>query len=75
MTTALAAPLTRQPAGSPWPSSARTGPHGELQIAGVGLAEAADRFGTPLYVLDEQEVRDRARSYRAALPGAEVLYG
>ncbi|MFF1874061.1 diaminopimelate decarboxylase [Kitasatospora herbaricolor] len=74
MTTALAAPLTRQPAGSPWPASARSGPHGELLIAGVGLAEAADRFGTPLYVLDEQEVRDRARSYRAALPGAEVLY-
>jgi diaminopimelate decarboxylase len=43
-------------------------------VGGVGLAEAADRFGTPLYVLDEAEARARARAYRRALPQAEVLY-
>ncbi|WP_354643765.1 diaminopimelate decarboxylase [Kitasatospora camelliae] len=62
------------PVGRPWPASARVDRHGELLVGGVGLAEAADRFGTPLYVLDEDEVRARARTYRAALPGAEVLY-
>lgn len=45
-----------------------------MLVGGVGLDEAADRFGTPLYVLDEGEVRARARAYRAALPQAEVLY-
>ncbi|WP_443667701.1 diaminopimelate decarboxylase [Kitasatospora humi] len=38
------------------------------------LTEAAERFGTPLYVLDEVEVRSRCRAYREALPHAEVLY-
>ncbi|GAA2240706.1 diaminopimelate decarboxylase [Kitasatospora cystarginea] len=62
------------PLGSPWPASARPGAGGELLVGGVGLAEAADRFGTPLYVLDEEEVRRRARAYRTALPQAQVLY-
>ncbi|MFI9271342.1 diaminopimelate decarboxylase [Kitasatospora sp. NPDC052896] len=65
---------TGHPLGSPWPASARPGPGGDVLISGVGLAEAADRFGTPLYVLDEAEVRARARAYRRALPQAEVLY-
>ncbi|MER6303652.1 diaminopimelate decarboxylase [Kitasatospora sp. NPDC001539] len=60
--------------GGPWPASARPGPGGEVLVGGVGLAEAAERFGTPLYVLDEGEVRARARAYRRALPHAEVLY-
>lgn len=60
--------------GSPWPASARTEPNGELTVGGVSLADAADRFGTPLYVLDETEVRARCRTYRSALPGVEVLY-
>ncbi|WP_406194686.1 diaminopimelate decarboxylase [Kitasatospora sp. NBC_01560] len=60
--------------GGPWPASARSGPGGELTVGGVGIAEAADRFGTPLYLLDEAEVRARARAYRKALPHAEVLY-
>ncbi|MCX5208164.1 diaminopimelate decarboxylase [Kitasatospora sp. NBC_00240] len=61
------------PIGTPWPASAQDGPAG-LTVAGVALADAADRFGTPLYVLDEDEVRSRCRAYRTALPGAEVLY-
>ncbi|WP_405363216.1 diaminopimelate decarboxylase [Kitasatospora sp. NBC_00085] len=68
------APGTGAATGSPWPASARAGAGGELLVGGVGLAEAADRFGTPLYVLDEAEVRARARAYRQALPHAEVLY-
>ncbi|CAM5659958.1 diaminopimelate decarboxylase [Streptomyces spiroverticillatus] len=57
-----------------WPSSATLAPGGHLSVAGVPLAELADRFGTPLYVLDEQEVRDRARAWRRALPDADVVY-
>lgn len=67
-------PAVAEPLGAPWPASAHAAPGGELLVGGVGLAEAADRFGTPLYVLDEAEVRARARAYRQALPHADVLY-
>ncbi|MFF3209794.1 diaminopimelate decarboxylase [Streptomyces sp. NPDC002886] len=63
---------TREP--SVWPASTTLLPHGDLAVGGVSLAEIADRFDTPVYVLDEGEVRDRCRTYRAALPEAEVLY-
>ncbi|WP_327176925.1 diaminopimelate decarboxylase [Streptomyces sp. NBC_01335] len=59
-----------------WPASTRPGPRGDMAVGGVSLAEAAERFGTPLYVLDEGEVRDRCRTYRAAFPPeeADVVY-
>ncbi|WP_405974712.1 diaminopimelate decarboxylase [Streptomyces sp. NBC_00988] len=59
---------------SVWPGSTRPSPTGDLTVGGVSLAEAADRFGTPVYVLDEQEVRDRCRTYRTAFPDADVVY-
>ncbi|GHE61736.1 diaminopimelate decarboxylase [Streptomyces spiralis] len=59
---------------SVWPASATEPPRGDLAVGGVPLAELADRFGTPVYVLDEAEVRDRCRTYRDAFPDAEVLY-
>src|SRR5882757_66473 len=59
---------------SVWPASARTAPGGDVTVSGVSLAEVADRFGTPVYVLDEDEVRARCRTYAAAFPEAEVFY-
>ncbi|WP_411073035.1 diaminopimelate decarboxylase [Streptomyces sp. cmx-4-25] len=59
---------------SVWPASTRRLPHGDLAVGGVSLAEAAERFATPVYVLDEGEVRDRCRIYRDAFPDADVLY-
>lgn len=60
---------------SVWPASTTERPlHGDLAVSGVPLAELADRFGTPVYVLDEAEIRDRCRTYRDAFPDAEVLY-
>ncbi|MDV7222453.1 diaminopimelate decarboxylase [Streptomyces prunicolor] len=59
---------------SVWPGSTRPSPTGNLTVGGVSLAEAADRFGTPVYVLDEQEIRDRCRTYRTAFPEADVVY-
>ncbi|MFF1422866.1 diaminopimelate decarboxylase [Streptomyces sp. NPDC058280] len=57
-----------------WPASAVVAPGGDIAVAGVSLAELAERYGTPAYVLDEGEVRARARAWRQALPGAEVVY-
>lgn len=64
------------PAGelSVWPASTTRLPHGDVAVGGVSLTEVADRFDTPAYVLDEGEVRERCRIYRAALPEADVLY-
>ncbi|WP_405436203.1 diaminopimelate decarboxylase [Streptomyces avidinii] len=59
---------------SVWPASAHCLPHGGLAVGGVPLAEIADRFDTPVYVLDEGEVRARCRTYRDAFPDADVLY-
>lgn len=57
-----------------WPTSAVVAPGGDIAVAGVSLAELAERYGTPAYVLDEGEVRSRARAWRAALPQADVVY-
>lgn len=59
---------------SVWPASAAEPRPGALCVGGVALAAVADRFGTPVYVLDEAEVRERCRTYRHAFPDAEVLY-
>lgn len=47
---------------------------GVLQVAGVSASELAEEFGTPLYVMDEEDFRDRARSFRDAFAGWDVYY-
>jgi diaminopimelate decarboxylase len=47
---------------------------GELTLGGLRTGELAERFGTPLVVYCEQTLRAQARAYRAAAPGADVLY-
>ncbi|WP_395571918.1 diaminopimelate decarboxylase [Streptomyces sp. BK79] len=59
---------------SVWPASTTEPAPGDLAVSGVPLAEIADRFGTPVYVLDEAEVRERCRTYRHAFPDADILY-
>ena len=43
-----------------WSRSARRGDDGVVTVGGVRVTELAERFGTPLYVMDEADVRDRA---------------
>ena len=43
-------------------------------MGGIPLADIADEFGTPTYVIDETDFRRRARHYRRALRGVEVAY-
>ncbi|MET8827877.1 diaminopimelate decarboxylase [Streptomyces sp. NPDC004610] len=61
-------------ARSVWPAATTEPRPGEVAVGGVGLAGIADRFGTPVYVLDETEVRDRCRTYTHAFPDTEILY-
>ncbi|MCU1442039.1 MAG: lysA [Cryobacterium sp.] len=48
-----------------WPSSA-TRADGEFVVGGVRASDLADRFGTPLYVIDETDARARAVEIRTA---------
>jgi diaminopimelate decarboxylase len=43
-------------------------------IAADLLVEAAERFGTPMYITDLDVAADRARAWRDALPGGLVAY-
>ncbi|MGN6445685.1 diaminopimelate decarboxylase [Amnibacterium sp.] len=61
--------------GHVWPASARRNGTGAIEIAGVLLADLADRHGTPLYVLDEGEAKGRAARAVAAFRGAAEPLG
>lgn len=49
-----------------WSQNAMRNASGELEIAGVSATSLASRFGTPVYVMDEADVRARAERVRAA---------
>ncbi|MFE0186978.1 diaminopimelate decarboxylase [Streptomyces sp. NPDC058989] len=57
-----------------WPGSAAPLCHDDIAVGGVPLTELADRFGTPAYVLDEDEVRHRCRAYLRDFPDTDVYY-
>ncbi|HEX3781021.1 MAG TPA: diaminopimelate decarboxylase [Pseudonocardiaceae bacterium] len=57
-----------------WPAGTHTIAGGDLSFGGIPMTHLAARFGTPCALLDETEVRVRARAYREALPGAEVAF-
>src|ERR1700752_4986354 len=57
-----------------WPLSAYVDELGRLCVGGVASTDIAAEFGTPTYVVDEADFRARIRTYRAALPGVELVY-
>ncbi|KKC04045.1 diaminopimelate decarboxylase [Mycobacterium nebraskense] len=57
-----------------WPITAHPDEEGRLCVGGVPLADIADEFGTPAYVVDETDFRHRARRYRKALRDIQVVY-
>ncbi len=57
-----------------FPASARVA-DGELELGGVQATALAERFGTPLVVYCEETLRERARLFARAAPGALVVYG
>lgn len=57
-----------------WPRNTHYDTEGRITVGGVALADIADEYGTAVYVLDEHEVRDRCRAYRARFPEAEIIY-
>ncbi len=49
-----------------WPASVKRDGTGEIQIGGVGVGELASKYGTPLYVIDEDEFRNRLNLLKRA---------
>ena len=58
-----------------WPGSARRLPDGSIEIGGVSLRRLAEEVGTPVYVLDESDVRRRAADFRVAFGEAFAAIG
>jgi len=57
-----------------WPRTVvRTG-DGQLEIGGVRVADLAEEYGTPAYLLDEDDLRARCRDFVSAFAGADVFY-
>jgi diaminopimelate decarboxylase len=52
-----------------WPASARRTAGGSLELGGVDVRALAAEFGTPAYVLDEDDFRARCRAWQDAFAG------
>ncbi len=55
-----------------WPDSARRSDSGEITIGGVGVTALVKEYGSPLFIFDEEHVRNRARSYLAAFNNSQI---
>jgi diaminopimelate decarboxylase len=45
-----------------------------LSVGGVDCIDIAERFGTPAYILDEEDLLSRCAEWRAAFDGGDVYY-
>ncbi len=61
-----------------FPAGACINSSGHLVVAGCDTVKLAHRYSTPLYIIDEQQVRRQCREFKkeftAAYPGADVAY-
>ena len=57
------------------PQTAAIGSTGSLHIGGCDTIQLAHEFGTPVFVIDLADVRDRLRRYRDAFGPGNVFYG
>src|ERR671919_417669 len=56
-----------------WPRNAARGEGGALEVDGVDVRDLAERYGTPLFVIDEADFRSRAAEFATAF-GAEAVH-
>ncbi|WP_210085368.1 diaminopimelate decarboxylase [Mycobacterium sp. OAE908] len=57
-----------------WPRSTVRGDDGVVTIAGVPLTDIAAEFGTPVFVIDEDDFRARCREIAAAFGGGDNVH-
>jgi len=56
-----------------WPRTAAR-VDGVLTLGGIDVRDLAAEHGTPAYLLDELDLRERCRAWRAAFPDGDVYY-
>jgi diaminopimelate decarboxylase len=57
-----------------WPRTVTRAAAGDLTVGGMSVRALAAEYGTPAYVLDEEDLRARCRDFAAAFAGADVYY-
>ncbi len=57
-----------------WPRGAHRDEAGRIVVAGVPLTQLAEQYGTPTYVIDENDFRSRAAEFREAFQGWKIYY-
>jgi diaminopimelate decarboxylase len=57
-----------------WSATAKRESDGVVSVGGVRLTDLADQVGTPAYVIDEEDFRQRAQAWRDAFSGWTVYY-
>jgi len=57
-----------------WPRSTVRGDDGVVSIGGVPVTEIAAEFGTPVFVIDEDDFRARCREIAAAFGGGDHVH-
>ncbi len=60
--------------GTLWSSGVAKDENGVLTVAGLSVIEIANQVGTPVYVVDEADLRARARGFAEAFDGWDVYY-
>ncbi|WP_243399728.1 diaminopimelate decarboxylase [Arthrobacter glacialis] len=53
-----------------WAHDVERGPNGEVTISGIPVSELKAQFGTPLFVMSEDDFRARARTFKTAFDQA-----
>ena len=61
-------------AGHVWPIGMKRAASGELLLNGRSVPGLVADAGTPVFLLDEEDFRSRARAYATAFEGADVYY-
>ena len=66
--------MTAHEAAPIWAAGVARAASGALCVNGHDVRDLAEQFGTPVYVLDETDFRDRARAFRRAFADGDVYY-
>src|SRR5829696_5602282 len=57
-----------------WSPCVHKDENGVLTVAGVSVVDIADQIGTPVYVVDEADLRARAKAFADAFQGWDIYY-
>jgi diaminopimelate decarboxylase len=57
-----------------WPRHATRGTDGVTRLAGADVRDLAERYGTPLFVVDEADFRDRCREFAQAFGDPALVH-